>query len=192
MVTHPAVSVRHLPTVDAMARARRVRLLATDCDGVLTDGAVYCSAGGEELLRFSRRDGMAFELLREAGVDAAIITRERSPIVERRAQKLGVPVYAGVRDKRAVLAQLLMERRLDTSEVAYMGDDINDLAVLREVAAAGLAGAPRDAEPAISELVHFVSARVGGQGAFREFVELILDLREPRGLRLLEERRTPT
>ncbi len=190
MVT-PALPLRHLLAGDAMARAREVRLLATDCDGVLTDGSVYCTAAGEEMLRFSRRDGMGFERLREAGLDAAIVTRERSPIVERRAAKLGVPVYSGVRDKRALLAQLLIERRLETSQVAYMGDDLNDLAVLREVAATGLAAAPRDAEPAISQLVHFVSSRGGGQGAFRQFVELILELREPRGLRLLDERRTP-
>jgi 3-deoxy-D-manno-octulosonate 8-phosphate phosphatase (KDO 8-P phosphatase) len=176
---------------EALARAGRVGLVLTDCDGVLTDGTVYCSAIGEELLRFSRRDGMGVELLRAAHIETAIVTRERSPIVERRAEKLAVRLYAGVRDKRELLAQILAEHGRGADQVAYIGDDLNDYAVLREVGVLGLTGAPSDAEPVIREAVHFVSARAGGQGAFREFADFILGLRERRGTGGVIRRRTP-
>lgn len=190
MVSHPHAEIRGLSEGEAILRARRIALLLTDCDGVLTDGTIYCSSDGEELLRFSRRDGMGFELLRAAGIPAAIVTRERSAIVARRAYKLGVPVHSGVQDKAALFARLLEQQRLTAAEVAYIGDDVNDLPVLRAVAGSGLTGAPGDAEPVVREVAHFVSTRPGGQGAFREFIEAILDLRQRRGLRLLDERRT--
>jgi 3-deoxy-D-manno-octulosonate 8-phosphate phosphatase (KDO 8-P phosphatase) len=169
--------LRHLNTSEAVARASQIRLLLTDCDGVLTDGSVYCSANGEELLRFSRRDGLGFELLREAGIETAIVTREPSAITLRRADKLRVPLHAGIRDKRDFLLRLLREQRRPASQVAYIGDDVNDLPMLMEVAPHGLTAAPLDAEPSVAEAVHFVSGRLGGQGAFREFANFILTLR---------------
>jgi 3-deoxy-D-manno-octulosonate 8-phosphate phosphatase (KDO 8-P phosphatase) len=182
VVTGSQPGLRHLNTTEAVARACQIRLLLTDCDGVLTDGSVYCSAAGEELLRFSRRDGLGFELLREAGIETAIVTREPSTITLRRADKLRVPLHAGIRDKRDFLLRLLREQRRPVSQVAYIGDDVNDLPMLMEVAPHGLTAAPLDAEPSVAEAVHFVSGRLGGQGAFREFANFILTLRE-RGVR---------
>jgi 3-deoxy-D-manno-octulosonate 8-phosphate phosphatase (KDO 8-P phosphatase) len=178
VVTGNLPGLRHLHTGEATARAGRIRLLLTDCDGVLTDGSVYCTAAGEEMLRFSRRDGLGFELLREAGVEAAIVTREASAIVRGRADKLRVPLHAGVRDKRQFLTGLLREQGRQPAEVAYIGDDLNDLPVLRDLFAHGLTAAPLDAESPVAEAVHFVSGRPGGQGAFREFANFILALRQ--------------
>jgi 3-deoxy-D-manno-octulosonate 8-phosphate phosphatase (KDO 8-P phosphatase) len=166
-----------LPEAELQTRALRLRLVLADCDGTLTDGTVYYSAQGEELKRFSLRDGMGFERLREAGIQGAIITRERSLIVERRAEKLGLRLYQGIRDKTAALEVILKESGLNLGEVGYIGDDVNDLGPIEALAAAGLTGAPSDATPAVRMAAHVRCSRPGGTGAFREFAEVILDLR---------------
>ncbi len=161
----------------AAARARGITCLLTDCDGVLTDGSVYCGAEGEALLRFSRRDGMGFERLRNSGIVCAIVTRERSPIVQKRAEKIGAQLFEGIRDKGDWLQAYLSESGRTLAQLAYMGDDVNDLGPLAAIAPHGLVAAPVDAEPVVTEVVHFVSGRGGGQGALREFADFIIDLR---------------
>jgi 3-deoxy-D-manno-octulosonate 8-phosphate phosphatase (KDO 8-P phosphatase) len=159
-------------------RAARVKLVATDVDGVLTDGGVYYSADGEALKRFSVRDGMGVERLREDGVDIAFLTREQSPIVAKRAEKLKVRLcYLGVRDKGAVLPQLLGDAGVETSELAYIGDDVNDAGIMAAVAREGLVGAPLDAIPSLLHAAHYRCRRPGGYGAFRDFAEWLLELR---------------
>jgi 3-deoxy-D-manno-octulosonate 8-phosphate phosphatase (KDO 8-P phosphatase) len=175
--------VNALPTAEAAARARRLRLVLTDCDGVLTDGTVYYSADGEALKRFSLRDGMGVERLREADIETAIVTRERSPIVASRARKLGIPVFEGVRDKRTLVALLQQEQGIAADQLGFIGDDVNDLGLLQELAGQGLTAAPADAEPPVAAVVHLRCQRPGGQGAFREFCEWILALRSHERLR---------
>jgi 3-deoxy-D-manno-octulosonate 8-phosphate phosphatase (KDO 8-P phosphatase) len=162
---------------EAERRAQRVRLVLTDCDGVLTDGTVYYSERGEELKRFSLRDGMGCERLREIGIATAIVTREDSAIVVRRAQKLTVRLWGGIRDKRAALTAMLLEHRVRPAEVAYIGDDVNDLGVMEAIASEGLICAPADAEAAVLERVHVRSTRRGGEGAFRQIADWIRSLR---------------
>jgi len=158
------------------ARASAVRLVVSDVDGVLTDAGVYYSAEGEALKRFSMRDGMGVELLRDAGIVTALLTREESPIVTRRAQKLKIDcVWSGQRDKREALPRLIQTLGCDPKAVAYIGDDVNDLAALSFVAEAGLAVCPADAAPKVARAVHFVTAARGGHGAFRELCDLILE-----------------
>jgi 3-deoxy-D-manno-octulosonate 8-phosphate phosphatase (KDO 8-P phosphatase) len=169
--------VRSLPAGELAARARRLRLVLSDCDGVLTDGTVYVSARGETLKRFSLRDGMGVERLRDVGVETAIVTRERSPIVASRAGKLGVHLFEGVRDKRRELARIIAQASTTAAQVAYIGDDLNDLAVLEEVAREGLTAAPADAEASIVAAAHYRCRARGGAGAFREFAEWLLCLR---------------
>jgi 3-deoxy-D-manno-octulosonate 8-phosphate phosphatase (KDO 8-P phosphatase) len=166
-----------LPEAELGLRACRIRLVLSDCDGVLTDGTVYYSAAGEEMKRFSLRDGMGFERLRDVGIEGAIITRERSPIVERRAEKLGLHLYQGVRDKTAALEVILRERGLQLGEIGYIGDDVNDLGPIEALTSAGLTAAPSDATPEVRLAAHIRCSRPGGAGAFREFAEVILDLR---------------
>ena len=159
-------------------RAARLRLVVSDVDGVLTDGGVYYSERGEELKRFSVRDGMGVERLRQQGIEVALLTREPSAIVARRAEKLGLRrVYLGVTDKASFLGRVLDDAAVSADEVAYIGDDVNDAAVMELIAARGLAGAPADARPEILALAHFVARQPGGHGAFRDFAEWLLELR---------------
>lgn len=164
--------------LELVRRAAATRLLVTDVDGVLTDGGVYYSARGEELKRFSIRDGMGVERLRDAGVETAIITGERSESVARRAEKLGITrLVLGARDKRRALAELIETTGLATVELAYIGDDVNDLPALEIVARAGLTSAPADAMPEVRAVAHHPCAARGGHGAFRDFAEWILRLK---------------
>jgi 3-deoxy-D-manno-octulosonate 8-phosphate phosphatase (KDO 8-P phosphatase) len=156
-----------------LARARLIKLLLTDCDGVLTDCGVYYSARGEEMKRFSIRDGMGVERLRTlAGVEVGIISGEMSPSLMRRANKLAITdLYLGVKDKTAVLPQILQLHQLQPTEIAYIGDDTNDVELMRQV---GLAACPADAIYLTRAAAHYVSAQRGGHGAFRDFAELII------------------
>ncbi len=170
-------SASRLPDALLAPRAQRLCLVLSDCDGVLTDGSVYVSANGEEQKRFSLRDGMGVELLREAGIETAIVTRERSPIVARRAEKLRVRLFEGVRDKALALPSILAETAHRAAEVAYIGDDRNDLEVMQLLAAESLTGAPWDAQPALAAAAHYRCRASGGAGAFREFADWLLWLR---------------
>lgn len=170
--------LKQLSPAEIAQRARRIRLLVSDVDGVLTDAGVYYSARGEELKRFSLRDGMGVERLREAEIETAFLTREDSAIVRARAQKLRLlHVFLGVRDKLAHFPELLARTRLEPGQVAYIGDDHNDLELLDHVAETGLSAAPADAASELLERVHYVTPAPGGHGAFRQFAEFILRLR---------------
>jgi 3-deoxy-D-manno-octulosonate 8-phosphate phosphatase (KDO 8-P phosphatase) len=151
-----------------------IYLLLTDCDGVLTDGGVYYSAEGEALKRFSVRDGMGVERLRNlAGIDVGIITGENSAIVKKRAEKLNITeLHLGVKDKVAALEEIMIRRHLLPQQVAYLGDDTNDVGVMQQV---GLSACPADATRFAQEVADYVCAARGGYGAFREFAEYLLE-----------------
>ena len=167
-----------LGPVELARRARAVRLVLTDSDGVLTDTGVYYSERGEELKRFSIRDGMGVERLRLDGIETGIVTGEMSPSVVRRAEKLALRhVLLGVKDKLGAVQGLCAERGLGLDEVAYIGDDVNDLAVLAEISRRGLTASPSDGLPSVRAVVSHVCAAPGGHGAFREFAEWILSHR---------------
>ncbi|MDR3625470.1 MAG: HAD-IA family hydrolase [Ignavibacteriaceae bacterium] len=154
-------------------KASKIKLLLTDNDGVLTDTGVYYSAKGEEFKRFSIRDGMGVERLRElAGVDVGIVTGEKSGSVQKRAEKLKIKeLYLGVKDKEALLHKLLKLKRLKKENIAFIGDDVNDYKILQAV---GLSASPADAMEEIKETVDYVCKYKGGNGAFREIAELII------------------
>jgi 3-deoxy-D-manno-octulosonate 8-phosphate phosphatase (KDO 8-P phosphatase) len=167
-----------LTPVEVEARARRLKLVLTDCDGVLTDAGVYWSDGGEVMRRFSVRDGMGVELLRGAGIATAILSRELSPCVARRSEKLGLPhLFLGVQDKEAHFPRILEVAGVGAGEVAFIGDDVNDAALLARVSWRGLTAAPADAMPSVAGMVHYRCSAPGGHGAFREFAEWILEAR---------------
>lgn len=165
------------PSPDIVRRARAIRLLLTDSDGVLTDNGVYYSSAGEELKRFSIRDGMGVERLRKfAAVDVGIITGEHSGPVQRRAEKLAITeLHLGIKDKPAVVRDILARHRLNPEQVAYIGDDTNDVEVMKEL---GLAACPADATPFARAVAHYICANPGGYGAFREVAELIITARK--------------
>jgi 3-deoxy-D-manno-octulosonate 8-phosphate phosphatase (KDO 8-P phosphatase) len=170
-------SHRALSAPELVVRAQRLRLVLTDCDGVLTDGTAWYSERGEELKRFSLRDGMGVELLRHDGIETGIVTRERSGPVRRRAEKLGVVLFEGVRDKEAELPRILAATEREAGELAYIGDDVNDLGILRAIRSEGLTAAPADATPAVTAQAQLRCQARGGEGAFREFADWILRLR---------------
>lgn len=177
-----ATRARGLPLAEARRRARKTRLVLTDSDGVLTDNGVYYGEHGEVLKRFSIRDGMGVERLRNAGIATGIITGEKSPSVRARAEKLRIELlYLGVKDKRAALERVLQEAGVGIEQAAFIGDDVNDGAVLDAVGKAGLTASPLDGMPDIVRRVHYRCRAPGGYGAFRDFAEWILNLRGYRG-----------
>lgn len=157
-------------------KAKKIKLLLTDCDGVLTDGCSYYSAQGEELKKFSLRDGMGVERLRNiCQIDTGIITKENSQIVARRAEKLKIShIYINVQDKRQKLLEILEKHKLKAEEIAYIGDDVNDLEIIQY---SGLSACPADAFPLIQKSVDYICSQPGGEGAFREVAELIIELK---------------
>lgn len=153
-------------------RASRIRLLLLDVDGVMTDNRLFYGDNGIEYKAFHTRDGHGMVLLREAGIDIGIITGRTSEVVSRRMADLKVKyVYQGVPDKLPTFENLMNQCGLSPDQVAYMGDDILDLPILRRV---GLAAMPANADPVLRDHVHFISRQPGGQGAVRELCELIL------------------
>lgn len=154
-------------------KALRIKLLLTDVDGVLTDNGVYYSEAGEVMKRFSIRDGMGVERLRKlGGIETGIVTGELSPSVARRAEKLGITeLHLGIKDKLGRLSEILERTQLQWSEIAYIGDDVNDLEVLR---LAGFSACPADAMEPLPCTVDYVCENKGGYGAFREFAELLI------------------
>ena len=157
-----------------LARALKgIRLFATDVDGVLTDAGMYYSESGEELKKFNTKDVMGIKLLQRAGLITALVTQENTKLVARRGEKLAIPeVHQGTMDKPATLRALADRHGITLHEIAYIGDDINDLAALRIV---GFSAAPADALPAIRKAVSYVCRAKGGEGAVREVAELILE-----------------
>lgn len=154
-------------------KAKKIKLLLTDCDGVLTDGGVYYGENGEVMKRFNIRDGMGVErLLNCAEVETGIITGEMSPSVAKRAEKLKIKeLHLGIKDKPAVLAEILKRKNLIASEIAYIGDDTNDVEIMRLV---GLTACPNDAIIFAKKEADYICVAKGGNGAFREFAELII------------------
>ena len=157
---------------DAAARARRVRLLVLDVDGVLTDGRMVISERGDELKFFHTHDGMGVNLARRCGIKVALVTGEKSPIAQTRGAKLGVEeVVLGARRKGEVIVELTQKHGVSLQDTAFMGDDILDLPAMERV---GLAIAPANAVAEVRAMAHVVTRARGGEGAVRECVETIL------------------
>lgn len=157
---------------DLAERARKVRLVAFDVDGVLTDGKVTYSSSGEECKSFDIKDGHAIKMAVRAGLRVAFITGRQSAVVERRAAELSVGlVYQGAKDKRQALAHLLDDAEVSAEEVAYLGDDLVDIPVLARV---GLGCAVADAVPEVKRAARMVLESPGGRSAALELLRFIL------------------
>jgi YrbI family 3-deoxy-D-manno-octulosonate 8-phosphate phosphatase len=158
---------------EILARAKKIKLLLTDCDGVLTDAGVYYGENGEVLKKFNIRDGMGVERLRKlANIETGIITGELSPSVAKRAEKLKITeLHLGIKDKVLVLIQIMSSRNLLPENIAYIGDDVNDIEIMQKV---GLTACPADAISFTKNVADYVCETKGGEGCFREFAELII------------------
>ncbi len=153
-------------------RAKLVKLITFDVDGVLTDGGLYLSDSGEEFKRFNSLDGHGIKMLRASGVEVAIITARTSRCVELRARNLGIcHVYQGAERKLDAMVDLLNRLDIPRDAAAYMGDDVVDLVVMRHV---GLAISVPESPEIVREHAHYVTRRSGGHGAVREACELIM------------------
>lgn len=153
-------------------KAKKIKLVVLDVDGVLTDGQIVTGSQGELCKHFDVKDGLGIKMLLAAGIDVVVITGRRSAIVGARLRELGVrDAFQGQSYKKGAFLDLIQARHLDASECACMGDDIPDLPVLQLV---GLSCAPADAVDTVLKSVDFVSSRAGGRGAVREMAEKIL------------------
>jgi 3-deoxy-D-manno-octulosonate 8-phosphate phosphatase (KDO 8-P phosphatase) len=172
LVTDKILAEKNLNLKD---KADKIRLVLTDVDGVLTDTGIYYSPDGELIKRFSIRDGMGVERLRKhADIETGIITGENSGTVKARAQKLKITqVYLGVTDKKSLFEEILKKNQLQPENIAFIGDDVNDLEIMKLV---GLTACPSDGMIFIKEISDYICENKGGYGAFREFAELIIAL----------------
>ncbi len=157
---------------DILKRAKKVKLLLMDCDGVLTDGRLYFSANGEELKVFNVKDGQGIALWHKAGFKSGIISGRESSMVRRRAEELGINhIKQGSRDKIVCFQEILKEEGLSSEEVAFIGDDSGDIDLL------SIVGFPVAVSDAVSELFPFalyITDRNGGFGAVRELIDVLL------------------
>ena len=155
---------------------RRVRLVVFDFDGVFTDNRVWVNERGEEMLAFSRSDGLGLRRLDEVGVGYLIVSTEPNAIVGARAAKLGAACVQGVDDKLAVLRSECAQRNVTLDDVAYVGNDVNDAECLRVV---GLPIVPADAWPEVRPFARWVLERPGGAGCVREVCDAVRNARVP-------------
>ena len=170
MVIDKSLKEKNLHLKDKLLK---IKLVLTDNDGVLTDTGVYFSEKGEELKRFSIRDGMGIERLRKhAGIETIIITGEESGSVKARAKKLEIKeYYLGVQKKADVLPDIMKKNNVKPENIAFIGDDANDFELMRMV---GLKVTPADGMNFIKEIADYICINTSGNGAFRELAELIL------------------
>ena len=159
--------------IDTLEIAKQIELVIFDVDGVLTDGSLYIGDDGQEYKAFNSKDGHGIRMLQQGGIKTAIITGRTSNVVEIRARDLEIEfVMQGHRNKRPVFTELLQTTGLTASQAAYIGDDVVDLPVMRQV---GFAIAVNDAPEMVKQHAHYVTQARGGKGAAREACEFILD-----------------
>jgi len=150
----------------------KIKLFITDVDGVLTDGRIILGNNGEEFKFFHVHDGKGIQLAHEAGIKTAIITGRESKLVQRRADELSIKeVHQNIKDKIKTFNNLLDKYGVKEEEVAYIGDDVNDLDILERV---GLSFTPANGVEKVKEVVDYITTKEGGQGAVREAIEMIL------------------
>ncbi|MDH5544790.1 MAG: 3-deoxy-manno-octulosonate-8-phosphatase KdsC [Gammaproteobacteria bacterium] len=158
---------------DILERAAKIELVIFDVDGVLTDGRLYVTDSGEEIKAFHSRDGHGLKMLQQSGVTVGIITGRTSNIVTHRMSELGVEhVFQGQRDKIPAFEKMIANLSLQPEQVAYVGDDVVDLPVMRRV---GLAIAVQDAHPFVKQHAHWQTPNCGGRGAARDVCELLIE-----------------
>ncbi|WP_222718683.1 HAD family hydrolase [Algoriphagus sp. AK58] len=163
--------LNHVPE-EVFEKAKTIKVLITDIDGVLTDGGIIYDDLGTEYKKYNVKDGLIVQHMKKAGFLVGAITGRASQVVENRCEELRFDFhYHGVKDKFKKLSEVLETMELTLEEVAYIGDDLIDLPVLSKV---GLAVAPSDALPYIKSAVHYISPLAGGKGVFREFSDILL------------------
>lgn len=153
-------------------KIKKIKLVLTDVDGVLTDGGMYYTEQGQVMKRFNVKDGMGVVRLQKAGFEVGIISTDKSKIIQARGEKLKLNIIRyGVKDKKETLLEICKKKHLSPEEVAFVGDDVNDISIIET---AGFTACPNDSFEEIKKMVDYVCKSNGGYGAFREFAELII------------------
>lgn len=161
-----------LPKEEIVEKAKTVRLLFLDVDGVLTDGGKYYSSDGKQMKKFNTHDGFGIEIWQNSGFEICIVTHDKTGIVNQRAKNLKIQmVYTGVRDKLPIIVEVMESKDIKKEEIAYIGDDLLDMEVMKKV---GLAVAVPNATEEIIKIAHCVTSNKGGEGAVRELIDFIL------------------
>mgnify|MGYP001166278326 CR=1 FL=1 len=157
-------------------KLEKIKLVITDVDGVLTDGGMYYTKEGDVMKRFHARDGMGVTLLKNVGIPTIILTKEKTEMVKKWSTKMKVKeLLDGIKNKELELNKICEKNNLNPNEIAYVGDDVNDLKILEKV---GFAVTPNDGIISAKKISHYVCSKNGGHGAFRELVDLILTVVE--------------
>ena len=150
----------------------KIKVVLTDVDGVLTDGGMYYSNKGDVMKKFHARDGMGVTLLRKIKIPTIIVTKEQTEMVKQWSKKMKIKeLMDGVKNKELVLDKICKKYRVSSDEIAFIGDDINDMDLLKKV---GFSACPKDAMEQVRKICDYTCQTVGGKGAFRELVELVL------------------
>ena len=151
--------------------AKKIKVVITDVDGVLTDGGMYYTSNGDIMKKFHVRDGMGVTLLRKNGIPTIIITKESTQMVKKWSKNMKVKLFDGVIHKEKILEKICQQYDITPSEIAYIGDDVNDVNLLKLV---GLAAVPKDGTQIAKKASNYICKTNGGKGVFREVAELIL------------------
>jgi 3-deoxy-D-manno-octulosonate 8-phosphate phosphatase (KDO 8-P phosphatase) len=155
-------------------KAKQIKLLILDVDGILTDGQIILSDSGDEIKHFNVRDGHGIKMIMRYGIEVAFLTGRASRVVNHRAKELGVlEVYQGIFDKVKVCAEIIKKKSLQFNEIAYMGDDVVDVPLLRR---AGFSATVHGASEYVKNFVDYITTKGGGKGAVREVCEIILQV----------------
>ena len=153
-------------------KMQQIKIVLTDVDGVLTDGGMYYTKGGDVMKRFFARDGMGVTLLRKIDVPTVIVTKEKNDIIKQWSKKMSVTkLYDGIQDKKSILKIICKKYSVTKEQIAYIGDDINDIGLLKEI---GFSLCPSDAIEQVKSVCDYVCSKVGGNAAFRELSDLVL------------------
>jgi|TARA_Y100000310_G_scaffold336615_1_gene421648 YrbI family 3-deoxy-D-manno-octulosonate 8-phosphate phosphatase len=150
---------------------RNIQLIAYDFDGVMTDNSVYLDEKGNEMVKVSRSDGLAISLIKNIGIDQIILSSENNPVVKKRAEKLSIECFYGVENKAETFKKYIETKNIKLNNVAFVGNDINDLEVMKIVA---LSIAPNDAQKVVKDIAHYITKSMGGKGVIREIYDLII------------------
>ena len=154
-------------------KLKKIKIVISDVDGVLTDGGMYYNDKGEYMKKFNTRDSMGMELLLQNEIKTIFMTRENSQIVKERAKKIQiVDLYSNVQEKEKMIPEISKKYNVTRDEIAYIGDDINDLEIMKIV---GFSASPNDGTNIVKKIADYTCEKAGGKGAFREVAELIIN-----------------
>jgi len=156
-------------------RIKNIKLIATDVDGVLTDGGMYYSSNGDTLKKFHARDGMAISILKRNNIPTVIITKEKNQIIKKWSTKMHVDkLFDGVKNKEKIILKLCNIYNLSENNIAYIGDDVNDLEILGRI---GFSVTPKDGNLEVKKIVDYICKSSGGKGVLREVCDLIISVK---------------